>query len=500
MFNFLPTIKRFSNNRIDLKDLHKIVSNNPQKNIINKLRTLEYKSKEYNSLKLKLSAILPHGIFSSLDTKGLISFSNYFFFDIDGIDTIDELNDTIKRLNDTFPIAFLQRSVSMKGFHFLIKVDDTLLLPNDTIMFEVIHSYIFKLLTDAGFSLDNGAKGICRKMIISSDEDCIVNDVKMIIDIDDVKRHQEELRSLNKLREKREYVITPNDTFSNDIIPIKELLKQINTQTVYTKEITGEFVIDDMEHYTILIPERIKDGTKHKLYARIVNALYFINGNITRTQVYSYLYYINNRATPRMTDILLRRYITYLCDSIEQYGIRIKPRIKRLHFNKDANFTKKEKQIMGAKLTGQIKTNKTLDRINQARMECAKLNEVPTQKRIAELTGLGIATVKRNWNKDIVDLKDMTLEVIKTPEVKENLPIIDENEFFNDGIEVEFKYKGYETVKIKITTKDKEDFKDALNRLKTMNFEVCYSTLELCGLDKYKMDYLYQIWAKKQNK
>lgn len=61
---------------------------------------------------------------------------------------------------------------------------------------------------------------------------------------------------------------------------------------------------------------------------------------------------------------------------------------------------------------------------------------------------------------------------------------------------IEYNYKGYRPVKITITQKDKEDFKDAVKRILDRNFEVCYSTLELCGLDKYKMDYLYSKWNK----
>jgi len=68
----------------------------------------------------------------------------------------------------------------------------------------------------------------------------------------------------------------------------------------------------------------------------------------------------------------------------------------------------------------------------------------------------------------------------------------------NDDIRViQYKYKNFIDVKIEITQKDKEDFKKAIIRLEKNGFEVCLSTLELCGLDKYKLDYLYKIWLRK---
>lgn len=91
MFNKLETLKRFNKEVLTIKDLVKIVKSNPQKEIIEKIRNVEYKSTEYNNLKLKVNAITPHGVFSSLKNKDLISLSGYLYYDIDGFDTIKNL-------------------------------------------------------------------------------------------------------------------------------------------------------------------------------------------------------------------------------------------------------------------------------------------------------------------------------------------------------------------------------------------------------------------------
>ena len=157
MFSKLPTLKKFSKEIITIQKLQSIVKNNPQSEYIEYIRGLQYKSKEYNTSKLNVSCITPHGIFNNgIKNTDIKSFSGYLFYDIDGIDTKNELNDTIKRLCDTFPISFLQRSLSNKGFHFLIKLNDTFSITNDT--FLDIYDYVRSLLIDEGFNIDLSAR------------------------------------------------------------------------------------------------------------------------------------------------------------------------------------------------------------------------------------------------------------------------------------------------------------------------------------------------------
>lgn len=515
MFTKLKTYKKFDKEIITIQQLKSIVKNNPQKEYIEYVRGLEYKSPEYNKSKENISCIMPHGTFNGIGNSNLISFSNYLYYDIDGIDTKNELNDTIKRLCNTFPISFLQRSVSGKGFHFLIKLDDTFLIPNDTFFFIEVYSYVRELLLNKGFNIDMSASGLSRKMLLSSDEDCLLNN-QVSFSIDKVSFNSFiELRSTNgkvkiKSKKLKNESIELNDTFFEPI-PIKELLQQIKVETKYTKDIEGDFIVEDMEYYYILLPEIIRDGTKHTLYTRIVNALYFINNNISRSQILSYIYYVNNRANPGMTSKYLYNFITRLCDKIEENGVKIKPRLKRIHFNKESNLTKKQKQIMAAKINGKLRTNRTIETIQNAKYELGIRNMKITQKEVVKYTGLSIATVKRNWtsqNKEIVvEIPEIKQEIVKEP----ILEVIEEENFFNedsiekeeivskieDMIVIEYKYKNFKDIKIEITKKDKEDFKAAIDRLNKAGFEICLSTLELCGLNKYKLEYLYNIWYRK---
>lgn len=435
MFNKLSTLKSFNNEIISIDDLFNIVKNNPQRDLINSIRNSEYKSKQYKSLKLKVNCILPHGIFNSIKNNGLVKLSNYLYYDIDGFDTIEGLNDTKNKLINTNFVSFISKSVGARGLSFLIKIEPFEGL-NDT--FTELYKYVRSILLNLGFNIDLSASGLVRKMIISSDDNVYINnEVSLSIDISSFNKFKQELNSLNKIKIKhthnRNIHIRANDT-SFEVIEFKDLLKQIKVETLYTKEIDGDFIIEEMDYYKIILPKLITDGTKHKLYIRIINALYYINNNINIDQVYSYLYYVNKLAQPNMNEFKLKTLVCNICNNIETTGeIKIKPRVKRIHFNKDSKLTKKQKQNMGAQLAAKIKNNKTLELIEMARIECEKNNETPTQKVIQEKTGLSLSTIKRNWRKEYNDISD--LKLIEDVEVDNNvlganLKEIGEEEFF----------------------------------------------------------------------
>jgi hypothetical protein len=436
MFNKLVNIKKYSKEIISINDLVDIVKNNPQQDLISKIRSVEYKSKEYNNLKLKVNAITPHGIFSSLENKGLINLSGYLYYDIDGFDTEISLNDTKQKLIDTNIVSFLCKSVGGRGLSFLIKLNDTINISNDT--FTDTYNYVRELLIEKGFNIDKSANGLVRKVIISSDSDVYFNNkVSLLIDKVSYKNYIKNLNRSNAVKEKRKRSIKSNDTFSYSLFTLidKDKLDLIE-ETPYTNK--KDYDIQEIDYYKIFIPKEIKDGDKHRLYVRIMNALYYLNKNITMNEVYSYLYYINLKAANKMNDLYLRKYVYNICSNIEKNGVRIKVRKKKIHI--DDKYDKNQKRIMGAKINGKLRQNKSIKLIKDACIECAKQNIIPTQKRIAEMTGLGIATVKRNWNKEVNDINNIEVPLeSKYEDIKEErdyklkqLTEIDEDLFWDN--------------------------------------------------------------------
>jgi len=448
MFSKLKSVSKFSNETISLYDLYLLVKNNPQKPIIDEIRSVE-KGPVYNKLKSQLNCITPHTIQSGLKSSDIIGLSGYLFYDIDGFDTKDELDDTINKLVSSFPISFLQRSVGGLGINFLIKVDDTNFQLDDT-NFISVYNYVRELLISNGFIIDKYAGGISRKMNISSDNRCIFNN-EVSFSIDKVSLLNHLGSSSKKSNNKRVGYITLDDTL--ELLPKEDL--NIKTQITYDKDINGDYIIENMDYYSILIPKVIKDGFKHKLYTRIINGLYYINSSITRNEVYSYLYYLNTSAQPPMNLFRLKQLVNWLCNEIETTGeIRIKPRIKRIHFNEKSNLTKKEKQSMGAKVRNTEQRNKTIQQIIDARNLLWKSNEEPTQKKVCQITNLSIATVKRNWKMalegDFIDINEvLDVKVEKEPEIK--LDVIEEEDF----------WEGFSVTKRHTKGPEDEDFGDS---------------------------------------
>lgn len=505
MFNKLPSVKKFSSETISIEELVKIVKDNPQKDLISKIRNVEYKSQEYNNLKLRVNCITPHGIFSDLKNESLIQVSSYLYFDIDKLDTNSELYDTKQRLINTFPIHFLCNSVGNKGISFLLKLNDNNKQLDDN--FVEIHNYYKEKLIKEGFNIDTGATGLVRKMLISSDNNVYYNPDNIInidsLNFSSIKKVISKSKRIE--RKEKEGDIEPYDTIN--IIPFEELYKQIKFETLYEKQIDGDYVIDDMDYYRISYPKNIKDGDKHKTYIRIINALYYINKDINFQQVLSYIFYINSTLHHRMNFYELSRFVKNICDNIEKTSrVNIKPRIKRIHFNKNSNLTKKQKQSMGAKISRKDRLNKTIDLIDNARMKCSEENIEPTQRIVVQMTGLSIATVKRNWNKSKTNLYDIELTSDNQDDITNiedlNLKEISEKEFFEESFrEVEYNYKGFKRVSLKVYKKDEKTFIEARDHVQNQGYEFCYDVIESYyktnGLDIIMMDFLYNMYMKK---
>jgi len=197
----------------------------------------------------------------------------------------------------------------------------------------------------------------------------------------------------------------------------------------------------------------------------------------------------------------LYNFITRLCDKIEENGVKVKPRIKRIHFNKESNLTKKQKQIMAAKINGTLRTNRTIETIQNAKYELGIRNMKITQKEVVKYTGLSIATVKRNWtsqNKEIVVETPEIKPEIKPKVVKESiLEVIEEEKFFTNEKEI-INYKGFKSIEIdKVSTDDKKLFISKINALKESNIEPSEDILYDLNLwNREKTWYLYTKWRK----
>lgn len=471
-----------------IEQLVDLIRNNPDPKIKH-LRLAEYGSKEYKSLKTNLPAVMPHGEFTSLGNSGILRPSEYLFFDIDNLGS--EINNVKENLINSFPVSLVCLSPGGNGLHILVKWDGTCILQDGTILkwdgdkhkweetYDLVFKFIRNQLTNLGFNIDDYAGGLCRKMNISSDINVYYNKDNEF----KLREYKVPFRVYNKEEKRSIPGMVPCDD-SKSVIPLKILLKTIKLELEYDKEIIGDWIIQDYETYFIRYPKKIIDGKKHSTYNRIVNALYYVNnGCINKNQVYSYIYWINKAQENSMDIMELKRFIYNICNKIEETGIiNLKTRKRKMAFNKNSKLGPKEKISISNKIKGHIKTNNKVKIIQDAILRLSEDNIPPTQKNVSELTKIPLSTVKKNWNKKIVDLS-----------------LLDSNGEYLHHKQIKFKFKGIYEVDSVFTDLDKSEFLEFIKTIEYPYEDIVINSDVLTNKDnqKEKLWFMYSKWTNK---
>ena len=432
MFSYFNNIKSIetssSINSID--DLYNMIRlESEYSKQVNSLRKLEYGSEEYKSFKSKIGRVItPHGVFSKRNANSLSSLSGYLYFDIDNTKLTREF--IINKYSKY--ITLLTRSIGGRGFSIFIKVNN-LTIDN----FNDCWNHISQIFID--LNIDRMAKGIARPFFIPFDYQVYLNK-----DVSFDFRQSRGIDLQDKLeanQNKKEYDTILNDT--KNIIPINILKTQIYLRT-QVNEINNLFKIENISDYIyIYIPPIIQDGKKHFYYKIYIYQLMYLNPDITLQQVYSFLHNINkyNTGFNPMDKKELIRLCSYQYSDIRESGdytfLNKYMKTKKIHFIKNNNLTMKEKQVIAAKINGRLKTNQTIEQINEVKFYLETKNIKVTQNNVKnyfeEYYGetISIATIKRNWTKDVnYNFEDIIMETI--PELIPNdRRIIDEEDFFN---------------------------------------------------------------------
>ena len=483
---------------ITIKELVELIKNNPKKKEILQLQSLEYGSIEYKKAKKYLPAIKAYGSFSGLKVSQIEKINNYFYFDIDN--TTIEPQDIIKK----YPfISLITKSVGGKGIFFLVKIDN--------IDIDIInHTHIHRFLCDNVFmdlNIDRNATGISRNVIIPSYQEVIYQDVSYSIDKDML------VTFIGKVNNVKQVKIT-GGTEERIQYGLNEPLL---LRTKYEGNIDKLYNVEEIEFADIHIPKIIKDGTKHKLYAALVNQIIYLNPTITLEQTISFIAIINkDKGQPPMEYNKLVQLVTWTYNNIINTGeIKARLRKKKIHFNMDKKLAIKDKQIIAAKANGIIRTNTTINKINDAINLLLMNNEKITNNRLAEMTGLSLATIKRNKNKEVKDamsFNDYVPAADKIKSIEDTLPTFSAEDFWgtdeplndtkktlNEPVKfINYKWKGFKQIELKLTLQDKELFKEMINILINNENGISEGSLiELNMMDKYKIDYFYNKWIKK---
>ena len=404
---------------IILPDLARMIRNNPATETINLIKKLrEDNNLRYKELKRDLAYITPNCVVKKRSLKNdeefnmnFKNFSGYLFFDFDVNNAADFKDYFINKYKNIVSLVCI--SASAGGISVLVKVNVELTKENFNSVWEFI---LYEIFTEAASNADLKTKDIGRAMFVSYDPEVFVDyENEIIIDPDDLKWYEKVTPIKNGTGQcisPPERINTVPCTFSFHVLPI-DSIKMVNLSTPI--EIKNS-VIDyqPIEYLKIWIPREIQDGYKHKYYASYIHKLVNLNPNMDPSYIYSFIFYVNKyRANPSMELRSLQRLFEYVYNQTKMEGYEFNNvRIKNFHLNKNAALTKDQKISIYNKLNGLARSNKSIQKIIDAKTELISRNEKVTQKKLAQTTGLGIQTIKKYYKSDaIFDINQKVEEI-----------------------------------------------------------------------------------------
>jgi hypothetical protein len=141
----------------------------------------------------------------------------------------------------------------------------------------------------------------------------------------------------------------------------------------------------------------------------MIHQLVYLNPDIDKLYIYSYLFYINNNfGKPKMLDLELVKLFDFVYDTIKSTGVvRARTKVKYLHFNKFHRITQNEKKRISNLLNGSYRKYKTINKIIAAKQELTTAGTKITQKQVSQITGLSIKTVQTHFSSEPIDMDEV---------------------------------------------------------------------------------------------
>lgn len=402
---------------IILSDLAKLIRNNPAAETINQIRQMrENGNQTYKDLKRDLAYITPNCVLKKRSLKddsefntNFINFSGYIYFDFDVPNAIEFKRKFIQKYKHIVSLVCI--SSGGGGISVIVKVNMELTKENFNSAWEFIATETFKYEP-----VDTKTKDIGRAMFISSDPDVFINyenefeinpvDLQKYKKIDTTKKGTQQCISPHEIN------YTPTCTFPYKLLPYDEI-KMVNLSThFYSKNMVIDY--EPINFLELKFPKEISDGVKNKFYSLCIHRLVYLNPDLDPSYIYSFLFYTNKyKANPPMEPRSLKRLFEYIYIQTQQEGyVFNNGKIKNFHLNRNVFLSKEEKTTIINRCNGKVRRNKSITKILDAKEELKSRNEKITQNKIAEITGLGIQTVKKYyWVENVYDINSMIDEI-----------------------------------------------------------------------------------------
>jgi hypothetical protein len=398
---------------IDLPTLVTHIRFNPLVDNIQEIRTLRIEGEEklYVKKKKECHYITPNCIVRHRRLKGkyfnynFIQSSSYIYLDID-LSDISKVEEYKKYFIERYGhlVSLVCVSISGGGISILVKISEPI---TDMKRFYAIRSWI-KNNVFKDEDICTGSSGFGRAMYISYDPDVYVNyenelTLPPIECLEDIPVFEED--------NSKDFLSFNGDEISYFTpIPIKQVFEKLILST-RVEVVSPVIDFNPVPFVEVSYPGKIKDGTKHKIYTLLIHRLVHLNPHLPPNYIFSFINYLNDTVAeePKMSYRELKFVFStnYQITQSEEYLFK-NNKIKQFHFNP---LFKGNKSKIINEINGKIKTNKTIEKIQDAKDIIREQGKKPTQKEIARLIGMSKKTVQTHYHSMKVDLDELIRKI-----------------------------------------------------------------------------------------
>jgi len=431
MLNKVPVNRKNkpSPTQISIQNLVDLIRNNPQRDVIDKIRQLRLQGMEKEVKFIKQNNLHFVNPNYYLDDRGQCVGSRFIYLDIDRV--VGDL----ERYRESFIeqyghlVSMVCLSSSGRGLSVLVPVSQSI---NNSITFKGVYRHVVNQFGATEFDLSVGY--LKSNWFLSGDERVYYNESSplMIGDLIDemegdgiLTKDELDVEEVESMMGRLGLVFSDQGGSCDDYII--NIIHRMNPSTINNSE--TDFIqllskyqtetnieVNDFVHFEgiayrkMFIRKVHPDGTKRKSYTKYIHDLLYLNPKMTESDLYSILHMINQLyARPRMDTKLLHYIVSTQFEYISNhpnylYSGRTMNRL--IHYRDRNIIPQKNRKCWSNKMRGivhQQQTSKTIDGVQEY---CKSHGFKCTKKFIADNTGLSISTIKRYLKKNSIQIEE----------------------------------------------------------------------------------------------
>lgn len=421
---------------ITLNELILLIRDPNKSGYFDYLRKLKVEDEvNYKKEKKKLPYITPPSLLKKrkLTTSedfetNFIKFSGYVYFDLDSIEEPEKIK---KSFIENFPttFSFICLSTSGKGLSFFIRIKNPISSKQD---YKDVWVYL-KEKFFSGYDMDKNVNDIGRSMFIGYDPNPYFNTENLVV-IENIPK------TVDPIKIKSPQIQRDNTNLQDDVfrfIPIEKVFEELkfdNTPEI-SRVIVDVFPLDHVHGSRYF---GVKDGKKTITYVNLIHRLCFLNPSVDPSYIFNYIRFVNDRNTfyPKMDYQRMKRLFSYTYKSIiddPDYVFK-GSKTKRINFQKGFPFSRGQKVKISGVLNGILKKNRSIQTIIETKLQLTEMGEKITQKKIEEVSGLSLGTIKRYYRITKTEDLNWWIEYFNSEEYLDTIGF-DPNSDFNQKID-----------------------------------------------------------------